>query len=81
MKSMCVSVVQCAVNVYPRPSFARRSFTPCVVTVVHCSFIGFFWDVLVDETRAKIDVQLQTVVLFFTLAADGSIVSGNVCSA
>ena len=81
IKSMCVSVVQCAVNVYSRPSFARRSYTPCFVTVVPLSFIVFFCEGLVDDTRAKMDVQLQTVLPFFTSATDGSVVCGNGCCA
>ena len=49
------------------------------------SFIVSFWGAFLDATRAKTDVQLQMVVPFFTLAAEGFFeglnVSGNVCSA
>ena len=81
IKSMCLSVVQYAVNAYSRPSFARRSFTACVVTLVPLSFIVFFCEGRVEDTRAKMDVQLQTVLPFFTLATDGSVVCGNGCCA
>ena len=51
--------VWCDVKVYSRPSSERRSLTQWVTTVVPCSLMVLFVEALVEETRARTDVQWQ----------------------